>query len=75
MLGVVEDHRFFFMAIGLPDLDELLSSHEALKEGIRAHTERSDMKFGRVYYVSDYRYAHDIPGCMRPEMRRLCTML
>ena len=56
MLGVVEDKRFFFMIIGHPDPDKLLASHEALKDAIREHTDRRDMQFGHIYYVSDYRY-------------------
>ncbi|KAI0724734.1 monooxygenase [Fomitopsis betulina] len=55
MLCVVEGRRFFFMILGHPDPDKLLSSHKALKEGIIAHTDRSDIQMGHVYYVSDYR--------------------
>lgn len=55
MFGAVEDQKFFVMILGLPDPDKLLSSNEALKDAIRAHTERSDFKFKHIHYVSDYR--------------------
>ncbi|EPT00355.1 hypothetical protein FOMPIDRAFT_1023761 [Fomitopsis schrenkii] len=55
MFGCVEGNRFFFMILGNPDPDKLLSSHEALLEAIRAHIDRTDLQMGEPYYVSDYR--------------------
>lgn len=57
MTGSVEGQRFYFMILGHRDPDKLLSSHEALKEAIIAHTDRTDLRLGDVVYVTDYRYA------------------
>ena len=55
MLSVVEGHRHFLMILGHPEADKLLSSHDALREAIRTHTDRSDIEIKHIYYTSDYR--------------------
>ena len=50
-----EPGRYLFTVAGNIDSDEILSSHERLHDTLRTLSERSDLRFGKVIYITDYR--------------------
>ena len=50
-----EPGRFLFTVAGNIDSDEIMASRERLHDTLRTLSERSDLRFGDVVYITDYR--------------------
>lgn len=48
--------RYLFTIAGDIDSDKIITNHEYLKDTLRTLSERSDILFGDIVYVTDYRY-------------------
>ena len=52
-----EPGRYLVSTAGNIDADRIIANHEYLKDTVRALTERDDLRFGEIAYLTDYRYA------------------
>ena len=50
-----EPGRFLFTVAGNIDSDEIMASCERLHDTLRTLSERSDLRFGDIVYITDYR--------------------
>lgn len=51
-----EPGRYHFSIAGDIDSDKLMTDHEYLKDTLRTLSERSDLLFGNILYVTAYRH-------------------